>query len=390
MKTKALMILGLVLIALAAIKLNGLPDVLQYMILAPAQAEDSGQGLPRNQPIAALIESFDVFSEELAAIVKPFDLSGSAAEMDILDGDSGYRVKAGLVAVGEGYFELYHHPLTNGRYFYSEELKYGGKVAVIDSEVAFLLFGTSSFDERYVIIDGGAYRVVGVVRHSRRVGEAAAAKVFIPIAQAAQTDIKLDTLTVSGKPIKGMGADTAFPDIAGGWKSGGNYYNLNREAEYSLLTARILGFFIGMWICVSLIKRWTYFMRRAVERYRTKLELEYASRIICPLLLKLLGGAVGYLLLSGAVLSLIWFLIAPVMTFTDWIPSVLVDPREIIDLFWAINARNAAPVLLRSPQVLYARHYETVSTLGVIVFLLGLALGRIPVKKNGSKKLYVN
>jgi hypothetical protein len=377
MKTKALMLLGLILIALAVIKLGGLPDVLQYMILAPAQAEDGAQDLPRNQPVAALIESFDVFSEELAAITESFDLSGSASQIDILDSDSKYRVKTELVAVGEGYFELYHHTLADGRYFYREELRYGDKVAVIDSEVAFLLFGTSRFDERYIIINGGLYRVVGVIRHSRHVGEAGSAKVFIPIMQAAQTDIKLEMLTVSAKPMRGMGADAAFPDIVRGWRSGGGYCNINREAEYSLLTARVLGFFLGMWACVSLIKHWTRLMRRAIERYKAALSLEYAVNIIWPLLLKLLGGAVGYIALAAAVLALILFLVMPVMTFTDWIPSVLVDPREIIDLFWDINARNSSPVSLRSPQALYARHYETVSTLGVMLFLMGFALGRV-------------
>ena len=372
-----LLLAGALMIALAVWRMYSMPDVVQYMVPAPPLAAPSGgvgngEAPPphRNVALQGLLDSFHYSTGDLNLIVSNADLSGAASGV-MLTSDTLYQKEGALHAVGAGYFNLYYHSLAQGRYFYQDELRYGGRVIILNEEMAFALFRSDSALDHTVTMDGVEYRVVGVVRAPMAVGKREDHAFFVPIAQIAREEFALSALTLSGKPIPGMGASTAFPDIAKSWQQNGDVHILRKEAMYGTLLARALAFFLGMGVVLHLIRRLAAGVKGIITDYVRRLQLEYAKEMIWLLLLKLFGALLSFLALIGAGYLLISFAIEPVFVFTEWVPSVLVDPREIIQKFWAVQIGAAKTVELRSPEILRVRFFGSVSNVGVVVMLLG-------------------
>lgn len=72
--------------------------------------------------------------------------------------------------VGKYGFQVRPKLLRYGRLPYEEELKSGRKVAVLDEDLALKLFRVADPLGRKVYINGESYEVIGIARHSMRVG----------------------------------------------------------------------------------------------------------------------------------------------------------------------------------------------------------------------------
>ena len=79
--------------------------------------------------------------------------------------------------------------------------------------------------------------------------------------------------------------------------------------------------------------------------------------------------ALGYLLCAGAAAVLMQYVIAPVYTFPEWIPAVLVEWEEIGKAFWKCWQPISALMELRSPEYMRLRFY------GLMIQLASAAAG---------------
>jgi putative ABC transport system permease protein len=89
----------------------------------------------------------------------------------------GTRTQAGVIMGADaGYTEIYGGELTDGRWFSAHELERGEAVAVIDADVASLLFGNLAPIDKLVRVGGRPAKVIGVYAPS--------ANIFQPPGQA--------------------------------------------------------------------------------------------------------------------------------------------------------------------------------------------------------------
>ena len=60
----------------------------------------------------------------------------------------------------------------------------------------------------------------------------------------------------------------------------------------------------------------------------------------------------------AALAGLFVVLIQPVFTFPEWVPAVLVEPKDIAAAFWNVWQDTATVMELRTPELLRARFYS--------------------------------
>ena len=72
-------------------------------------------------------------------------------------------------------------------------------------------------------------------------------------------------------------------------------------------------------------------------------------------------------------------LVAPVYTFPEWIPKVLVEPNDIATAFWDVWQSQAVLMELRSPELLQARFYQVLMgwACGALVLAGGMLAARL-------------
>ena len=69
------------------------------------------------------------------------------------------------------------------------------------------------------------------------------------------------------------------------------------------------------------------------------------------------GGAASAACVA-ALAGLFVVLIQPVFTFPEWVPAVLVEPKDIAAAFWNVWQDTATVMELRTPELLRARFYS--------------------------------
>ena len=103
-------------------------------------------------------------------------------------------------------------------------------------------------------------------------------------------------------------------------------------------------------------------------KYQTALKSSYATQLLPTTLLTILAG----LLLLAIQLAFAYLLfsqiIAPVYVFPEWVPSILVEWKEIAATFWNNITANASPISLRTPETLALTFYRSALTVSCLVF----------------------
>lgn len=162
--------------------------------------------------------------------------------------------------------------LRYGRLPYEEELKSGRKVAVLDEDLALKLFRVADPLGRKVFIGGESYEVIGIARHSKRVGEYQAYTAYIPLNSVIETSTTVDALLVEAIPKPGTGASVSFKSAVTGWQSGGSMFDLGKEGMSATLWLRVLLFLIGMTVLLRFIAFLNGRVKHYGKRYRQRLQ----------------------------------------------------------------------------------------------------------------------
>lgn len=206
--------------------------------------------------------------------------------------EDGKSVSARLVGVEKGYFQLHEPVLLNGRQLYPDECTYGERVAMVDEQLAVALFQYAEPLGEKLVLDGQAYRIVGVVKAHKQVGDGVDYALYVPLRALEKSGVPLTAMVYEARPVKGAGGWPAFQAEA--VKLGeGTTVSLVKEKMNAAMPLRML-------ICLGLGAVALYGVRgmnrafgRFVARWRERIQEQYAAR--------LLGWALwrGLLLLLG-------------------------------------------------------------------------------------------
>lgn len=343
---------------------------MQYLIQPPAQAVqtdtpvndmDSDATIPAfqpNQPIADAVKRLKNMADEWDTTTMEYWTVGGVKESVGIASDRGlYNEKtARLELMGENGLLL--HPLLarEGRLFYPEELEKGSKVALLDEQLALEIFKIPDPIGKNVFINGMTYRVIGVVRHSKQVGDYAEYGAYVPLMSIIGESVQLDALMVEAAPKPGLGANVSFQKIAeqwGNWSaSGGSFYDLGKESMGARLWLRVLLFIAGMTLCLRLIHWLNGRVSYYNKRYRQQLQRKYAIALMPELTGAILLFIFGYGIAIGLMGTLMYYILQPVYTFPEWIPEILVEWDNIAEAFWNVWQLPAVMMKLRSPEIL--------------------------------------
>ncbi len=355
---------------------------LQYMISAPAQqtASSSKEGteFKPNQPIAEWVTSLRGMTEEWDLTTMERWTIGGVIESTTVSGGSESK-EARIELVGKYGFQVRQKLLRYGRLPYESEIESGAAVAVLDEDLALALFRVADPVGRTVFIGDTEYTVIGIARHSKHVGEYKEYSAYVPLNSMIASSNVIDALLVEAIPKKGTGASVSFQTVVSNWHTGGSVFDLGKEGMGATLWLRVLLFLTG----VALLLKFIAFLNRRVghyaKRYRQRLQEKYAVSLMPELIGVIALFVLGYGAAAGAGALLMTYIIEPVYTFTEWIPSVLVEWNDIAAAFWNVWQGGAAIKELRTMEILRLRWLALLvqgCSAGAGV-LLGILCGRV-------------
>jgi len=366
-----LMILGAMMSLSAMLMLLQTPNVLQYTTLAPEAGEAN----------ATINETLDKAREVIEAQRSNFRamaLGGGSGSARVNSG-MGYA-EVNLIAMGEGWLEVYPRFLKQGRRISELELQHGTAVAMLDEGLVVKLFGSTLPEEASVQLNNVSFRVVGILRHGgsvfggRGVGDAVSYDIYIPLKAAISNGIALETLTLSARPRSGSGWANTFLAGAKQWRADGYLIDLDKEVMRRTMLPRLLLLIVGLYALFGLFIRVTDRVTGWFEGYREALKRHYFKELI-PRLLGIVGLTLAcYGILIGATWLLLSFSVQPVYTFTEWVPENFVEWSSITKVFWNLVSASAGLVRVATREYRIVEFWGALLRWGVILILLGAAL----------------
>jgi len=366
-----LMALGAVMALWAMVMLCLTPNVLQYTILAPEAGEN-------NATINATLDKAQEVWEAQHAVYDRMAIGGANGRIK-LSTDTGYA-EVNLIAMGEGWLEVYPRIVKSGRRISELELQHGTAVIMLDEELVVRLFGSALPDAVTVKLNDAEFRVVGAVRHGgsvfggRGVGDAVAFDVYIPLKAAVTSGIALDTLTLSAKPKGGSGWGNTFLTGVKQWTDKGTLIDLGKEAMRRTILPRLLLLIVGLYALYGLFIRLTDRVIGWFEGYRQALKQHYFREMI-PRLVGLVALTLAcYGVLVGVTWLLLSYSVQPVYTFTEWVPENFVEWSSITKVFWSLIASSAGLVRIGTRELRIVEFWGGLLRWGIILALLGAAL----------------
>ena len=368
------------LIVCAAILIYGymqiaaVPVYLQYMMPSPSVQTENEE--KPNQNLVSYAERLQEAAEEWSGFVRHYSMDG-IVQQATLTGEGA--VQARLTALGPDGQVLKSLIPRFGRLMYPEELKDGEKVILIDENLALQLFRVAEAVEHTVFIGEDAYRVIGVIRHGRKVGDTVDYCAYIPLSSVTASRLQMDALCVTADPIPGTGASVAVQSTLNNLFPGGTFIDLQKERMGAWLWLRVLLFLLGM----ACMVRAAMYLKNAtvlfVRRYRMRLRDRYAWQLTGWMIWHVLLLALGFAACAAAFVYLMNLILAPVYIFPEWIPAILVEWDDIQSAFWKVWKNFAAMKEYRSPELMRLRFFTILmngfsALAGVLLFM---AFGRI-------------
>lgn len=381
-----ILLLACLLAGLLALQSQKAPPVLQYAFLPPglglenpgdgqtAQGEETGDGETAGKeaetPLDAFIKSWQDFKLEEASAIKAALITAHSPEAVLMteqDGSAGGEL-TGL------YGDLHALPmdvLISGRHIYQEEADAGKPVAVLDEALAIALFRQGNpVDLRFTLL-GTEFTVVGVVRHSRTLGERAEYGLRVPL-KAFENQPDWELFTAQVLPQGGSGTRNGLAASLRAFMPGGQVNDLVKEKYRTLLPLRFLLCALGFALSVIALKLAGRASSALISDIKKRLESSYAARLLPRCLL---AGFLMALMYGLGVLLMVYAftqMLAPVYVFPEWVPAVLVEPREILKTFWDNRSRVSGLLSLRSKELLTLQAYRAMLT--ALAVLIGALL----------------
>ncbi len=355
-----------VLTAYAALSAMAVGDHYQYLFAPPAlETPPATEGAPAPEPINSgltpLLTTAEKLKEELYATAPKGSLiavlDGQLATNDSEDAPLSEVTR--VEAVTDGFFGLRDITLTSGRLLYPEELGRGEKVILLSESLAVKLFLYPNPIDRRVTIGTTAYRVVGVFAHGKQVGDRWDTLCYVPLPTLADTSLPIAALCYEAAPRSAAGSYAAFESAAQTSFGTGECISLHKKRVNALLPLRVMAFLFGGYGALLLMRLLNRRARLHLRRYRERLKNQYALRLIPWLTARALLLAAGYAVCIAVLAALFVLLIDPVYTFPEWVPAILVEPRDIATAFWNSWQLPATVLRYNTPQSYRITFFQT-------------------------------
>ena len=345
-------------LAFGAYSVSQVGNHLQYLIAPPHKLQTSGgeeTPVKPNEPVAQWYAALKDVAEEWDSTMEAWTLGG-VMENASLSAEGG-GTQGRVTVMGENGTTLHPLQLLCGRNFFPEELKDGAHVIILDEQAALALFRISDPIDRKVTVQGVEYRVIGVARHRKQVGDLTDYGAYIPLMSVIDQDITLDALQVEAAPRIGVGASVSFSTVCGTWQQGGTVIDLGKEGMAATLWLRVLLCLAGATALLRLIGWLNGQVRSYAKQYRQQLQVRYALSLMPQLAGMILLFCLGYGGAAALAAVLMNVIIQPVYTFPEWIPAVLVEWEDIAAAFWKVWQTSATLREMRSPEILRLRYF---------------------------------
>lgn len=342
--------LCLVLIGLCVWNILQTDTAMQYVFLSPVETS-SNEEEPDPTALCQLLTRIQNSEEDWQETYTAWALT-SQNESVSLSGENGGTAIATLQGVWGDTAALPAMLARFGRTFYQEELTNGEKVMLLTEELAIALFRTGDPVGRQVQVEGESYRVIGILRQSRTVGDHDEYMAYVPLLALDAAGYQTQTLTLSARPVEGSGAANRFAKDMESLCSGGESHLLSKERARAMLPLRLLAVAVGLCAVFSLARWCKVLVLGWYQAEKIRLESSYLPGLLPRMALE----ALAVLGMAGAMLLGLWGLVQlalePVYTFPEWIPAVLVEWSDISETFW-VNQTSANRVIsLRTSQSL--------------------------------------
>lgn len=369
------LLLALGMALYAQFSLAAIPAHYQYLWPAPAPVAatqpasgtdeaatgDDGAAASENTGMRTARLGMETLEEQLSGACEATALYAVADGASVIaDMDGATAATARLEAISEGSFALRPQLLTSGRLLYDEEMQRGERVAMLDEKLAVALFNYAEPIDRYVLLDNQRYRVVGIVNDSRRVGDHWEYAFYVPYRAVEKSALTMTALCIETRPIPGAGGWAAFEAAAKSISPLGTCLSLPKETMNAALPLRAVGCLFGFLFLLVCLRALNVRVVLAYREYRRLLREQYAMRLFPRFAWRAALLGVGYAVCAAALAGLFMTLVEPVYTFPEWIPAVLVEPKDVSTAFWNVWQGQAAVVEWRSPELLRARFFREV------------------------------
>lgn len=366
----ALLVVGAVMMLISLGNLLAARELLQYAVV------------PRGEMDAAVSQLLTVkreVADTLADCTSALAVGGVTEKASVSAGSVNQT--CAVYAVGEGWFEADPVFLTAGRRLTETELKLGDKVAMVDEQLAFQLFGSELPEDAKATIDGVEYAVVGAYRHRRSVGEAAQYSAYVPLLSANQN--ARDELLFIAVPVANTGARTMFEStMRANWEQGGSFISIGKEALRQRMIVRMLLLVFGLSVIFRLMRRMNGAAARSWTRFQERLRWNY-FKTAAPSLMAFLGIClIGYGALLALLYALAAFSIQPLYTFTEWVPENVVEWSSLKAVFWSLAGDSAKLVRVGTRELRIVEFWGKILRWGTLGALYGALLLRIRRAKN--------
>ena len=345
-------------LAFGAYSVSQVGNHLQYLIAPPHKLQTSGgeeTPVKPNEPVAQWYAALKDVAEEWDSTMEAWTLGG-VMENASLSAEGG-GTQGRVTVMGENGTTLHPLQLRFGRNFFPEELRDGAHVIILDEQAALALFRISDPIDRKVTVQGTEYRVIGVARHRKLVGDYTEYGVYIPLMSVIDQDMTLDVLQVEAAPRAGVGASVSFSTVCGTWQQGGTVIDLGKEGMAATLWLRVLLCLAGATALLRLIGWLNGQVRSYAKQYSQQLQVRYALSLMPQLGGMILLFCLGYGGAAALAAVLMNVIIQPVYTFPEWIPAVLVEWEDIAAAFWKVWQTSATLREMRSPEILRLRYF---------------------------------
>ena len=310
-----LLALAVAVIVYAAVELNGLPGVYQHVFLPGEQLAETEGGQPVNRYLRDLVDKKESADTALDGSCEPTTLYAVAQPATVETGEGENAASARLVGLDENYLSVEPFALYTGRYFYPDEYTYGEKVALLDEQLAVALFQYAEPLSEEIVLSGEKYRVIGIVRDHKRVGDQEEYSLYVPYRSLVSSTQVMSCVIFEGKPVKGAGGWAAFQSAAKQLSESGSTHSLPKESMNGKMPLRLLLVISGWVLALYLIRILNRLFSRVCDAWRSKIREEYAARLLGWLLLRAVGLVIGYAACVAALAGLFVVLIQPVFTF---------------------------------------------------------------------------
>jgi len=274
--------------------------------------------------------------------------------------DNATAVTARVEAIDDGSYGLKPLTLKSGRLIYSDELMNGEHVAMVDEKLAVALFNYAEPTDRVLLLGDEKYRIVGIVNDSKRVGDHQEYTLYIPYRAVEKTAQVMDALCVETNPIPNAGGWSAFETATASLSTRGTAISLPKEAMNALLPLRVMACLFGLMAVLFALRALNVQAAGTYRSYRMRLQEQYAVQLLPWSLWRALLLGLEYAACAVVFAQLFMVLVEPVYTFPEWIPTVLVEPKDISTAFWNVWQKQANLFELRSPELLRIRFFRSV------------------------------